>query len=231
MSKRRRVREVMRTQVLTVKPETPFKAITVLLTSWRLSGAPVVDDEGRVVGVVSQRDLLEREIRHRLLRFRPRLRRKVEGRRADELMTTPAITVAQDAGVDEAIRLMEDHRVHRLPVLDDDAKLVGIVGRSDLLRGFLRSDSGLCAEVRTEVVKRAMAIDPDTLSISVHNGVVTVRGQVERTSMIPVIVALIRRLDGVVDVRERLTAEMDDSHLPIEEPVGTGVIEAFKRHS
>ncbi|AGM07181.1 CBS domain-containing protein [Amycolatopsis keratiniphila] len=145
-------------------------------------------------------------------------------------MTKPAITVPQDAGVDEAIRLMEDHGVHRLPVLDD-AKLVGIVGRSDLLRGFLRSDSGLREEVRDEVIKRAMAIDPDTLSVAVHNGVVTVSGQVERTGMIPVIVALIRRLDGVVDVREHLTAELDDSHLPIEEPVNTGVIEAFQRHS
>ncbi|MFD6066096.1 CBS domain-containing protein [Amycolatopsis lurida] len=231
MSKRRRVREVMRGQVLTVRPETPFKAITVLLSSWGVSGVPVVDEEGRVVGVVSQRDLLEREIRHRLLRFRPRLRRKVEGSRADELMTAPAITVTQDAGVDEAIRCMEVHRVHRLPVLDDDAKLVGIVGRSELLRGFLRSDADLREEVRTEVVKRAMAIDPDTLSVSVHNGVVSVSGQVERTGMIPVIVALIRRLDGVVDVREHLTAEMDDSHLPIEEPVGKGVIEALRRHS
>ncbi|MFK0246006.1 CBS domain-containing protein [Amycolatopsis azurea] len=231
MSKRRRVREVMRSQVLTVRPETPFKAITVLLASWGVSGVPVVADEGRVVGVVSQRDLLEREIRHRLLRIRPRLRRKVQGSRADELMTTPAITVPRDAGVEEAIRLMEDHGVHRLPVLDDDAKLVGIVGRSDLLRSFLRSDSGLREEVREEVIKRAMAIDPDTLSIAVHNGVVTVSGQVERTGMIPVLVALIRRLDGVVDVRERLTAELDDSHLPIEEPVNTGVIEAFQRHS
>ncbi|QXV56487.1 CBS domain-containing protein [Amycolatopsis sp. TNS106] len=231
MSRRRRVREVMRGQVLTVRPETPFKAITVLLASWGVSGVPVVDDEGRVVGVVSQRDLLERQIRHRLLRVRPRLRRKVEGSRADELMTAPAITVTQDVGVDEAIRRMEVHRVHRLPVLDDDGKLVGIVGRSELLRGFLRSDADLREEVRTEVVKRAMAIDPDTLSVSVHNGVVTVRGQVERTGMIPVIVALIRRLDGVVDVREYLTAEMDDSHLPIEEPVGKGVIEALKRHS
>lgn len=231
MSERRRVREVMRGQVLTVRPDTPFKGITVLLSSWGVSGVPVVDDDGTVVGVVSQRDLLEREIRHRLLRFRPRLRRKVRGSRADELMTAPAITVPQDAGVAEAIRLMEDHGVHRLPVLDDDAKLVGIVGRSDLLRGFLRSDSGLREEVRDEVIKRAMAIDPDTLSVAVHNGVVTVSGQVERTGMIPVIVALIRRLDGVVDVREHLTAELDDSHLPIEEPVNTGVIEAFQRHS
>ncbi|WP_037305820.1 CBS domain-containing protein [Amycolatopsis orientalis] len=231
MITRRRVGEVMRTQVLTVKPETPFKAIAVLLTSWGLSGAPVVDEKGRVAGVVSQRDLLERETRHGFLRFRPRLRRKVRGSRADELMSRPAITVSRDAGVDEAVRLMEDHRVHRLPVVDDDAKLVGIVGRSDLLRGFLRTDSELREEVRTEVVRRAMSIDPDTLSIVVHNGVVTVSGEVESTGMIPVIVALIRRLDGVVDVRERLTAGLDDSHLPIEEPVSTGVIEALKRHS
>jgi len=120
----------------------------------------------------TQRDLLEREIRHRLLRIRPRLRREVRGSRADELMTAPAITLPRDATVEEAIRLMEDHGVHRPPVLDDDTKLVG----------FLRSDSGLREEVSEEVIKRAMAI-------------------------------------------------LDDSHLPIEEPVHTGFIEALKRHS
>lgn len=231
MSSRRRVRTVMHPNVHTVKPETPFKAIAVLFASWGVSGVPVVNDEGRVLGVVSQRDLLERETRHRFLRFRPRLRRKVWGNHADELMSRPALTVAQDAEVVEAARIMEDHQVHRLPVVDDEEKLVGIVGRSDLLRGFLRTDSELREEVRTEVIERAMCIDPHSLSVVVHNGVVTVRGQVERTSMIPVIVALIRRLEGVVDVRERLTAAMDDRHLPIEEPVSTSVLDALKRHS
>ncbi|OXM45440.1 CBS domain-containing protein [Amycolatopsis alba] len=190
-----------------------------------------MDDEGRVLGVVSPKDLLTRESEHSFLKFRPKLRRKVQGTSAGELISRPAVTVEQDAGVTEAARLMEDHRVHRLPVVDDEARLVGIVGRSDLLRGFLRTDTELNEEVRTGVLLRSMSLDPNTVSVVMHNGVVTVGGEVERTSMIPVIVALIRRLDGVVDVPERLTAGLDDGHLPIEEPVGTGVLDSLKRRA
>ena len=211
MPSRRTVGSVMTTEVTTVGPDTPFKAVAVLLASWSISGAPVVDEDGRVLGVVSQGDLLEREAPHGLLRPGARqARRKAGAAFVADLMTSPAVTVRADDAVAVAAKLLEEHHFHRLPVVEDEGKLVGVVSRSDLLRVFLRTDREIRDEVREEVLLREMAIDPALLYVSVHNGIVTLNGTVERQSMIPVIVALIRRVDGVVEVRQTLQARFDD---------------------
>jgi CBS-domain-containing membrane protein len=130
-------------------------------------------------------------------------------------MTAPAVTVSPDASVAEAARLLHRHGIKRMPVVDPPGPLLGIVSRPDLLKVFLRSDPDIAQEVRQEVFLRAMWVNPDTVVAEVRDGVVTLTGQLERRSLIPIAVSLVHGLDGVVDVVDRLTFEVDDSPLMI----------------
>ncbi|UOX90662.1 CBS domain-containing protein [Amycolatopsis sp. FBCC-B4732] len=225
MPSRRKVGAVMTTDVATVGPDTPFKAVAVLLASWNISGAPVVDEDGQVLGVVSQGDLLEREAPHGLLKPGSRqAKRKAGAAFVADLMTSPAVVVRTGDDVAVAAKLLEEHHFHRLPVVDEAGKLAGVVSRSDLLRVFLRTDGEIRDEVRDEVLLREMALDPSALYVAVHNGIVTLNGTVERESMIPVIVALIRRVDGVVEVRQTLRAHFDDRGVSPVPPGPTGLL-------
>ena len=230
MPSRRKVGSVMVTDVTTVGPDTPFKAVAVLLASWNISGAPVVDEDDHVLGVVSQGDLLQHEAPHGRLGNR-QVKRKAGATFVSDLMTKPAVTVRKDDDVTLAAKLLEEHRFHRLPVVDDEGKLVGIVSRSDLLRVFLRTDGEIREEVRDEVILREMSVDPASLYVAVHNGIVTLNGRVERSSMIPVLVALIGRVDGVVEVRQTLTANFDDRGISPTLPGDVGILSPHKPHS
>jgi len=219
----RRVRDVMTREVVTVDEETPFKEITQLLADCHISALPVLDSDGRVVGVVSEADLLLKEelpegpVGGRLFQGRRHRmeRAKAAGATAVELMTSPPITVGPDASLPEAARLLHRHRIKRLPVVDPAGPLLGIVSRADLLKVFLRSDDQIAQEVRREVLLRALWVDPDTVRVEVRDGVVTLTGQLERCSLIPILVSLVHRLDGVVDVVDRLGFEVDDSTIMV----------------
>ena len=209
----------MTREVVTVGEETPFKEITQLLADCHISALPVLDSDGRVVGVVSEADLLLKEefpegpAGGHLFQGRQQraTRAKAAGDTAVELMTAPAITVGPDASVAEAARLLHRHQIKRLPVVDPAGPLLGIISRADLLKVFLRSDAEIAQEVRQNVLMRAMLVDPDTVVVKVRDGVVTLTGQLERRSLIPIAVSLVHGLDGVVDVVDRLSFEVDDS--------------------
>jgi CBS domain-containing protein len=209
----------MTREVVTVNEETPFKAIVALLADCNLSALPVLDGDGRVVGIVSEADLMlkeefpdgPREARLFEGRRRREARAKAAGAMAVELMTSPAITIGPDASIAEAARLLHRHQIKRLPVVDPAGPLLGIVSRADLLKVFLRSDADIATEVRQEVLLRALWVDPDTVVVEIRDGAVTLTGQLERKSLIPIAVSLVRGLDGVVDVVDRLTFEVDDS--------------------
>lgn len=219
----RRVREVMTQDVVTVDEHASFKEVASLLTERRVSALPVLDGEGRVVGIVSEADLILKEEspqgppEARLLQGRRRreTRAKAAGGTAAELMTSPAVTIGPDAGVAQATRVLHHHGIKRLPVVDPAGPLLGIVSRADLLKVFLRSDADIAREVRQQVLVRAMWIDPDTVRVNVRDGVVTLTGQLERRSLIPNTVNLVRGLDGVVDVVDRLTFELDDTTITV----------------
>jgi CBS domain-containing protein len=219
----RRVREVMTQDVVTVDEHAAFKEVARLLTERRVSALPVLDADGRVVGIVSEADLLlkeefpERPPEARLFQGRRRrdTRAKAAGGTAAELMTSPAITIGPDASVAEAARLLHRHQIKRLPVLDPAGPLLGIVSRADLLKVFLRSDADITREVRQQVLLRTMWIDPDTVGVEVRDGVVILTGQLERASLIPITVHLVRGLDGVVEVVDRLSFEFDDSTIMV----------------
>jgi CBS domain-containing protein len=220
---RRRVRDVMTREVVTVDEDTPFKEIAELLADCHISAVPVLDPDGRVVGIVSEADLLLKEENPQGTpggwpfegRRRRATRAKAAGDTAVELMTAPAVTVGPDAAVAEAARLLHRHLIKRLPVVDPAGSLVGIVSRADLLKVFLRTDDDIAREVREEVLMLAMWVNPDSVTVKVRDGVVTLTGQLERRSLIPIAVSLVHGVDGVVDVVDRLGFEVDDSTIMV----------------
>jgi CBS domain-containing protein len=126
-------------------------------------------------------------------------------------MTAPVVTVAPDATLGEAARLMHRKGVKRLPVVNGGGKIHGILSRADLLKVFLRDDADIEHEVREDVVRRTLWIDPDTVQVSVHDGVVHLEGQLERRSLIPVLERLVTAVEGVVGVDEHLSFVLDDT--------------------
>ena len=217
---KRRVRDVMTKTVVVVGRDVTFKEIAERLAEHRVAALPVVDAEGRAVGIVSEADLLVKEqhpdpIQPRFIEGprRALLRRKAAGTTAAELMSTPVVTVPSDAPLAEAARRMHDGGFRSLPVVDRSGVVIGIVSRRDLLRAFLRPDRDIQEEIEDEVVRDAMWIEPDSVVVRVRGGVVTLHGRLERSSLIPILVGLVQGVDGVVDVVSRLTAEFDDSRV------------------
>jgi CBS-domain-containing membrane protein len=219
----RRVRDVMTQEVVTVNEHASFKDVAMLIAERRVSAVPVLDREGRVLGIVSEADLVLKEEypegppEGRMFQGRRRriAQAKAAGDTAAELMTAPAVTIGPDASVAEAARLLHRHGIKRLPVVDPAGPLLGIVSRADLLKVFLRSDAEITAEVRQQVLRRALWVDPDTVGVEVRDGVVTLTGQLERRSLIPITVHLVRGLDGVVGVVDRLSFEFDDRTITV----------------
>ncbi|MFJ8383968.1 CBS domain-containing protein [Streptomyces sp. NPDC094438] len=205
------VADVMTTTVVTVTPDAGFKEIVAAMTQWQVAAVPVIEGEGRVVGVISEADLLAKEEFHR---HRPgmieQMRRlddtaKAGSTHARELMTAPAVTVHADATLPQAARLMAGRRVKRLPVVDNRDVLKGIVSRADLLKVFLRSDDDLASEVRREVVDRLFPVSHHGVRVDVEDGVVTLSGTIRDSSLIPVAERLAHTVEGVVAVNCALT--------------------------
>ncbi|MFJ9643528.1 CBS domain-containing protein [Streptomyces sp. NPDC101206] len=206
------VADVMTTRVIAVTPSTGFKDIAAAIERWKVTALPVIEGEGRVVGVVSEADLLPKEEFHE---HRPglieQMRRlgdtaKAGSTRAEDLMTTPAITIRPDATLPQAARLMADRHVKRLPVVDADGTLKGIVSRADLLKVFLRTDEDLTAEIRQSVVTRLFPLSHAAVKVTVSQGIATLTGQVKDRNLIPLAERLTHSVEGIVDVRCRLQA-------------------------
>ncbi|MFF3445849.1 CBS domain-containing protein [Streptomyces sp. NPDC002667] len=279
------VGQVMTGEVVGARREMSFKDVARLLDRYRISGLPVVDDDDKVVGVISETDLLrvravrsggERQPRPgplpsrrgltsprrglpSLRRGLPSLRRGLPSLRrglfslrrglfslcgtlprsadsdgpwraaarrsagdgggavrpstAEQLMSTPAITVHPEQRVADAARVMERHRVERLPVVDEEDRLIGIATRRDLLRVFLRTDEEIRREIADDVLGRALSLPPPhSVIVSVGEGVVTLEGRLERRSEIPEAIRRTWRVDGVVGVMNSLTFRVDDTH-------------------
>ncbi|HEY7560636.1 MAG TPA: CBS domain-containing protein [Gaiellaceae bacterium] len=213
----------MSRDVVTVSPQTPLKEAAELLAEHRISGVPVVDEEG-VVGVLSEADIVarstgSRESRSLIREFlSPRNPEpEVEATRAGEAMTSPAITIPLERTVAEAARVMVERGVNRLPVVDG-SQLVGIVTRADLVRAFVRPDDELEREIREDVAEGALWIDPSQLEIGVADGAVTLAGEVERRVDADLLERLAAAVPGVVSVRSELKWRLDEPKLPSGDP-------------
>jgi CBS domain-containing protein len=216
------VKDVMTTGVVAVEEKTPFKDIVDLMHRQHVSTVPVLDSTGRVCGVVSKSDLLLKEAdpdAGEAFRFSPEGRReqhKAAGTIAANVMTTPAVTVPASATIEEAAQYMRRHKIGRLPVLDAlSGRLIGIVGRADVLAVYRRPDADIGQDVVEEVIKRDFAMDPTRLEVTVKDGRVTVRGTVENRSQAPLLMHAIRHVEGVVSAQDHLGYDHDDEELPI----------------
>ncbi|MFI2435901.1 CBS domain-containing protein [Streptomyces sp. NPDC018693] len=204
------VGDVMTRSVARVGRSAVFKEIVRVLHGRKVSALPVVDAAGRVVGVVSEADLLPKEEfrdsdpdRYTQLRRLSDLA-KAGSLTAGELMTSPALTVTADATLAQAARTMARARVKRLPVVDEAGLLVGVVSRTDLLKVFLRDDEDIAEEVRREVVAYLFPMPASSVRVAVDEGVVVLAGRVRDRSLVPVAARLVRAVEGVVDVRFEL---------------------------
>jgi len=207
--------------VLTVRRDTPLKDVARLLIDAGVAGAPVVDLDGVVCGVISEADFLVKEqgptaIRHRrlgaLLGEPADVRsqqHKLAARTAGGAMSSPAITIGPDRPLREAAAVMTARSINRLPVLAD-GRLVGIVTRSDLVRAYLRSDTELERTIVDDVLLKSLWLDPASFKVAVVNGEVTIRGNVERRSTALMIEEAIGQVPGVVAVHATLRWGTDD---------------------
>ncbi|HVB41706.1 MAG TPA: CBS domain-containing protein [Streptosporangiaceae bacterium] len=204
------VGDVMTYNVVAVRQDAEFKEIVMVMHRRRVSAFPVLDSGDRVIGMVSQADLLPREAyparpssaRHEQRR---RVPAKADALTAAELMTSPAVTITAQASVTDAARMMHTHKVKRLPVVDEDGRLTGIVTRADLLRVYDRPDEAIRTEITERVIAGDFVLDPREFKLTVSGGVVSVSGRVERQEVALSLLESIWDVAGVVDVRDRLT--------------------------
>ncbi|MFD0268210.1 CBS domain-containing protein [Streptomyces sp. NPDC127106] len=199
------VSDVMTHTAIAIGREASYKEIVELMQEWKVSAVPVLEGEGRVVGVVSEADLLPKEEFRReepLLPDQLDEASKAGGVLAEDLMSSPAVTVHPDATLAEAARIMARKHVKRLPVVNGVGMLEGVVSRSDLLKVFLRPDEELEEEIRQAVLSE---LAPGVaLDFSVVDGVVTVQGALRDRALVPLLARSIRAVEGVVDVRMEL---------------------------
>ncbi|MGW5669412.1 CBS domain-containing protein [Micromonospora sp. NPDC003776] len=213
------VQDVMTTDVASVREGTAYREIVDVLTGRRATAVPVVDGARRVLGVVSEADLLYKvellgqpqERRIFPSRHQREARAKAGATLAADLMTAPAVTVAPDASLVEAARTMDERHVKRLPVVDDLGRLVGIVTRGDLLKVHLRPDADIRRDVVDDVLRRTLGVPDDVVEVTLSGGVVTLTGQLDRWSTTRLAVRLTRQVSGVVEVVDALGYAIDDA--------------------
>ncbi|MFB6835745.1 CBS domain-containing protein [Streptomyces sp. NPDC056361] len=215
----RRIGELMTREVVSVRGDAPFKEIVRILSLHRVTAVPVVDGANRVIGVVSEGDLLRKTADRAAapgdMPAVPGLgaweRAKAEGTRAEELMSAPPVCARPEWTAVEAARLMEVQGVKRLVVVDDGDRLVGIVSRRDLLGVFLRADDDIRREITEDVLADTLGPATAGLVVEVRDGRVELGGSVPYRGMIPAVERMCATVDGVVSVsRTRLTYENDD---------------------
>ncbi|MCB5907520.1 CBS domain-containing protein [Streptomyces pinistramenti] len=195
----RSVADLMTPDAVVVQRGTTFKEIMRLLDEYGISAVPVLDDDGRTVGVVSEADLLRRQTT------------KEGSSTAAAIMSSPAVVARPEWSAVRAARTMEEKRIKRLPVIDDSGRLIGVISRRDLLQLFLRRDRAIQEEIVEDILTCTLGLSPAALTVQVAEGTVTLSGTVERRSLVPVVLRLCESVDGVVEVIDRLAFERDDT--------------------
>lgn len=214
------VKDVMTTHVVAVRLNATYKEMAVKLRELRVSAFPVLDDENKVVGVVSEADLLAKEaLEYRVPSLvggilHGREWAKAEAVTAGDLMTKPPVTIGPREPVSHAARLMYTRKVKRLPVVDDDGRLIGIVTRTDVLGVYSRPDAEIRHDIIENVIIGTVLTDPARFTVTVKDGVVTVEGKPENASVGRDMVAEVRHVEGVVAVRDRLIYPPEPRSVP-----------------
>jgi CBS domain-containing protein len=214
------VKDVMTTHVVAVRKNASFKDMAARLREQRVSAFPVLDEDNKVVGVVSEADLLAKEALdsaapHRVSGIlHHREQAKAAGTTAADLMTKPAVTVGARQFVTQAARLMYERKVKRLPVVDDDGRLIGIVSRADVLSVYSRPDQDISHEITEGIILGTLLCDPAKFTVTVKDGIVTVEGMPETVAAGHDMIEEIRHVEGVVAVRDRLSTRRTSGRSP-----------------
>lgn len=203
----RTVRDVMTRDVVRVAPATGFRAIVELLQEHGITAVPVVDEDDRPVGIVSEADLLRTQSAQEDpagLQPPPAGGPDSAGAAtAQQLMTSPAVCVEPGSTVVAAARLMSGRHIKRLPVVDEEGRLAGLVSRGDLLKVFLRDDRAIRQDIVEEVLSHVEGVSPAAVGVEVAQGRVVLSGTIEPPYLVPVVLRLCRSVDGVVSVSGR----------------------------
>lgn len=212
------VADVMTQGAVSATANTPYRDLVDMLEMRAVNAVPVVDSFGRVLGVVSASDLLHKiefaggvdpprvfeSRRHR------NDRRKAAGMVAEQLMSSPAVTVSKRTSVSEAARLMETTGVRRLPVVDDLGRIIGMVTNRDLLKVFLRPDDQIKRQIVNDILSATDGGAASVVEVQVDEGAVRLNGEIERRSAVGAFVARVSTVDGVVSVDNRIEWSVDD---------------------
>jgi CBS-domain-containing membrane protein len=209
------VADVMTARVIAAHEDAEFKQIIEAMRANRVSALPVVDSHNRVLGVVSEADLLIKEAENAPQRaswrwLLPSTERKAGAVLAKDLMTRPAVTISREGTVAEAAGLMSARRLKRLPVVDDAGHLMGVVSRVDVLSVYSREDYEIRDEIIHSIIAGDFALDPSVLEVQVRSGIVTITGQVESKDVASQLLGALRHVEGVVQVRDRLSRPHED---------------------
>ncbi len=211
-----KVRDLMTTEMVTTTADAPLKEAARLMVKHNVSGLPVLAD-GKVVGIVTEGDFLRQEA-NRDQPYRFSLLEALFGDRpsapsaetVSQVMTEKVLTISPDASLSEAARIMASKRVKRLPVVQPDGALIGVISRADVVNAFTKPDEVLEDEIREDIVRRLLFLDPAAIEVVVDEGVVTLTGLLENRTEAHLLEELTRRIDGVIRVESKLTFEVDD---------------------
>ena len=205
-----RVADVMTTEIAAVPEAARYKEIVAILRRHGVSSVPVLDGDGRVVGVVSEADLLDRHTTRELPRGTIRLAWKLRqwsraaAAKAADLMTTPAVTISPGDPIAEAARLMESRRLRRLPVTDARGRLAGVISRADVLSVGERPDKYIRHDVMTKVIAGRFGLNPRTFDVTVNSGLVTIAGCVADQPTAIRLIGAVWQVEGVCGICDRL---------------------------
>lgn len=211
-----KVHELMSTELVTATRDTSLKELARLMLANDISGVPIVGDDRRLVGIITEADILHYEsLRAETDGFGllPVLHGHVDSAAtAGEVMSDHIVTTGPDVEHTIAARLMETRGVKRLPVVDVDGHLVGIISRSDIMASFARPDELIEDEIRIDIVERILWLEPGAIAVGVEEGRVTLSGSVPRKTDARILEELSRQLDGVVEVNiDQIRYEVDDT--------------------
>ncbi len=195
----------MTTDVIAVSPDTPIKDAARLMFRHRVSGLPVCDEASCIVGIITEADFLRIEV----AREEADDPQPIET--VSQVMNRGVVTVGPDAPLAEAAKVMVFQDVKRLPVVDDEERMLGIISRLDVVAAFTRPDEVIEDEIREDLLRRVLFVDPDDIEVTVTDGVVRFAGEIGTRNESRLIEELARRLDGVIRVENELTWRLDDS--------------------
>jgi CBS domain-containing protein len=201
------VRDLMSTDVVAVGPTTSTRDAARMMFRYRVSGLPVVDPEDHVLGIITEGDFLAMELE--------RADGKPVPTMVAEVMSHSVLSVSPDLEIMDAARYMQEHGVKRVLVVED-SRMVGIISRFDIVAAFTRPDDLIEDEIREDLIRRVLFVDPETVDVRVANGVVTFVGTIGTRTEARLVEELARRLDGVVDVENELDWRIDDTEADAE---------------